>query len=73
MRFIMKQSMIYYCPPLFLLAKAVGCITINRKAREEAITALRRAAGQIKDSHRSVSVFTSAHLPGNCKELKPGF
>lgn len=50
----MKKTMIYYCPPLFGLAKVVGCITIDRKNREEAISALKRGASKIKQSGRSV-------------------
>mmetsp|Transcript_35346 Transcript_35346/g.60536 ORF Transcript_35346/g.60536 Transcript_35346/m.60536 type:complete len:299 (-) Transcript_35346:9-905(-) len=57
MRFIMKKTMIYYCPPLFGLAKVVGCITIDRKNREEAISALKRGASKIKQSGRSFIVF----------------
>ena len=57
MRFIMKRSIMWFCPPIFVLARIVGCITINRKAREEAIVALKSAAEKIKKSGRSVSAF----------------
>ena len=56
MRFIMKRSILWFCPPIFVLAVLVGCITIDRKAREEAIVALKTAAEKIKKSGRSVRV-----------------
>lgn len=54
----MKRSILWFCPPVFVLAKLVGCITINRKAREEAIVALKSAAEKIKKSGRSVCCFS---------------
>jgi hypothetical protein len=55
MRFIMKQTMLFYCPPVFVMAWAVGCITINRTNRDKAIDALKSAAVKIKNSGRAVS------------------
>ena len=54
MRFIMKRSMLWICPPIFVMVWLIGCITIDRQNRDKSIQALQTGSNKIKKSGRAV-------------------
>jgi len=56
-RYIMKKEMLYFCPPLFVLAKLFGSTTIDRKNSSDSIARLNEAGSSLLSKRRSLVVF----------------
>jgi len=56
-RFILKKTMIYYCPPVFGLAYVAGHYFIDRSNRQQAIASMTKAAVCAREAKRTVCVY----------------
>jgi len=74
MRFIMKRSMLWICPPIFVMVWLIGCITIDRQNRDKSIQALQTGSSKIKKSGRAFIVFAEGtrSRTGELQEFKKG-
>lgn len=56
-RFILKKTMIYYCPPVFGLSYVAGHYFIDRSNRTQAIASMTKAAICAREAKRTICVY----------------